>query len=299
MTPHPLFDSSSDPAKEVDPPNASPESLSTSPESMSVSPDDCRDELWSHLPSESPSVAYIYDSRKRLGFAYIHGLYRRINKHFFQKYPIPTVDRDLRPLMDHLPVEHIPVAPCNMLNLATGQVRPRTPEDYVTYELPTPRWDPSVDTWMSQLGPSQTLRSYLYQFIQGRGPSHITLMGPGVPQLFETLVLLKPIIDWGDRRLYTESHARRKMLEEVSTCRIILVNIGDRTLRLADTREFHDILPIQYRGLVQIQSINQTHSLLGPTTTEETVIVSGVPSNDRTFGAAELLAWIIQPPNHD
>jgi hypothetical protein len=298
MTPNQLFDPSIDPSKEVIPPilpDETPGSLSTSPESM---PDDCQDELWSHLPSESPTVAYIYDSRKRLGFVYMHGLYQRINKHFFQKYPIPTIDRDLRSYMDHLPLEHLPVAPCNMLNLATGQVRPRTSEDYVTYELPTPRCDPSVDIWMSQLGPTQPLRSYLYRFIQGHGPLYVTLMGPGVPHLFEALALLKPLINWGDRRLYTESHARRKMLEEVSACRIVLVNIGDRTFRIADRREFQETLPIQYRGLVQIQSLNQTYSLVKSPAPEETLIFLGIPPDNRTFGPAELLAWIIQPLTH-
>lgn len=302
MVPHRLFDSSNDPPKEVTPPEETPGFLSTSPENMGGSPNECHDELWSHLPSEAPSVAYIHDSRKRLGYAYIHGFYRRINKHFFIKYSIPTVERDLRPIMDRLPPNHLPVASCNMLDLATGQVRPRTPEDYVTYELPTPRFDPAVDTWMSQLGSTQDLRLHLHQFIRGQGPPHLTLIGPGVPRLFEALTLLKPLINWGERRLYTESHARRKMLEEISQCRIILVNIGDRILRVADSREFQETIPIQYHGLIQIQSVSQAHSLFRSTSSDVTstptvtLTLSGIPT-DLNFGAAELLAWIIQPIN--
>ena len=268
-----------------------PLALSTSPEGLSY---ECREELWSHVPSEAPAVAYIYDSKKGLGFACINGLYRHINKHFLQRYPIPTIERDLRPIMDLLPSSHIPVAPCNLLNLSTGQVRPRTPEDYVTYELPTPRLDPSVEAWMSQLGPTQDLRMYLFQFLQGQGPPYVILIGPGVSRLFEALALLKPLIGLGDRRLYTEMYARRKMLQEISQCRIVLVNIGDRTLRVADFQEFQGILPIQYHGLVQVQSISQTQSLFQSTPNGPTLTFSGIPS-EITFGVAELLGWIISP----
>jgi hypothetical protein len=266
-----------------------PESLSTFPENWVDFTTTCYDDLFD--PS-TENVAYLYDSRKRLGYVYMQGRYHQVNRSFFQKFAPTVLDRDLRPIMDALPVYYLSIAPGTMLNVSTGLRRPRTRDDYITYELPSPHFDATVQEWMASLGVTESLRHYLREFLQGLGCSHIIVMGSGVDAFFEALALLKPVINWGDRRLYTETHARRKMLQEVSQCRIVLANIGNKTFRLAETKEFQAILPIQYHGVVQIQYISQIQSPFQTTPTAPIFHLTGIP-RERRFGAAEILAWII------
>jgi len=234
---------------------------------------------------------YIYDLRKKHGYRYDKDLklYVQINKGFFHKHNPKIVQLDLRPHMDELPLDHIPVHG-SLLNCQTLTEYIRDHKNLISYELPTPKFIyPNVVVWMQKLCPRQDnlihFHNILNSFIRGRGPPCIVVYGPGVESLFQGLLLLKPIIQEGNRCLYSETHLRKRMLESISQARIILTDIQDRTLRFGDTSEFTNFFPIQYRGIVKVQDISQVKSDIWS--------IELTHPGDISFTASELLGWII------
>lgn len=232
---------------------------------------------------------FVYDERKGRGFMYDEErkLYIVVDRHFLQANPdVATISKDLRPLMNLLPSGHLPFYPGQMLT-SDLSYRPRTPEDHVTYELPPP--SSHLSLLQPQLQPQyEEVRKFLREALGGRGAPYMVVRGEGVESLFEALLVLFPLVQRGNRRLYSEQYLRRKQVEEVSSARLVVVDLEDRTLRFPDLTPFQGQFPIQYRGLLHIRDPSQVIPILG---SSPFIVALSLPFP--SMSASELLGWIL------
>ena len=255
-------------------------------------------------------VVYIYDIRKKHGFYYDpeKKIYIAIDKIYCQKYNPKIIFKDLRPHLDELPINHIPICQGLLLNCITKETTIRNQNDLISYELPCCIQQSksqnnvkfTVAELMERLCPQYLiLQHYLNLFIRGLGPPCICVKG-STQKLFDILLLLKPIVQIGNPWLYSQTHARKKMVESISQARIILVDIKDKTLRIANNTEFGGLFPIQYRGIVSILDSEQIKKDQNETRIPQNDIPLLDILNITTYNdiinidAGDLLAWILK-----
>lgn len=207
---------------------------------------------------------YLYDIRKKNGYRYNEHLliYEPVNKshilHVEHKYDL--IDKDIRPYIDLLPPDEIPISSGQMFNGITKEVRLRDAKDYVTYVLPNFLSGVNtedvrrVEETFQGLCPDSwsSLRETIRDFLCGRGSDYVLFEGPkeSFEQIKETLLMLYPLVDECSSRLYTEVYHNRKPFEDIASARLVLTSIGERTLRKGNYNEFINLFPIQFRGMV-------------------------------------------------
>ena len=220
---------------------------------------------------------YLYDVKKAKGFMYdsLQRIYVEIDKQKLEKMNsslCQTVHKDIRPIINLLPQGNIPIEHGRMIESNT--IRDRTDQDYVTYELPwtdiqevnlgttfgTNQVNPDISSWFQSICRSPLDQSMFHNVIRGYllgyGDSYILLSGPGTEFLFEQLLKLDPIVKRGHSKLYTQLYMTTKYVQEVSTALIVVVDIGDCTLRIPNLKSYKDKFPVQFRGLVQTKMNN-------------------------------------------
>lgn len=268
---------------------------------------------------------YIYDSKKYHGFIYtpVDRLYHPCHKHNIRKYlpkgyEIPQIIiEDLRSMMD-IASDKIPINPDLILIPSTMKYRKRTSTDFFTYSLQPPTYNLQFNIYMTHLIPRDYDRSLLHRFLMlaltsnisslknnqpsTNSQSHVSCHIPAkcyiivhgdnisVNALFSILLKLDPIIKQGRISLYCESNVNKTTLDEIHQSRIVLCDIGHRTLRIANPP--YDKMyqrPIQYHGIVyQDKHIN----IPSKEVMERTVTLASV-NNDITFTPGDVLGWIL------
>lgn len=237
--------------------------------------------------------AYIYDTKKKIGYIFNSEfrLYESIDKHYLINRSVNIIEDDIRPKLDSCPIDEIPIVPGKMLNCATLEIRDRTPDDFVTYALPPPNFERNeldiVHNIMTVLcgGSPIILKQTLLDFISGKGSPYFVVTGPGWTYLKDNLSQLGPLVEIGNSKLFTEIYVRKKMLEEVSAARIVLVDVGDKTIRQVNWDYITDrSFPIQYRGIVYKPDCPSGY------------ILHDIPNGQtHILAASALLGWIISP----
>lgn len=257
------------------------------------------------------SVVYpfnVYDLRKTHGYIYspVDHLYHNCNRHNIRKHAGRVVDisewtdKDLRGIMD-FSSDTIPIAVGKILTPSSGEIRLRNEYDYFTYEIdaPTVKGLDSVhllSQYFSQLIPKkddyELLRSFLRtSLIRYTENSYIVIRGSpeANSNLINILLKLDPIIKRGRHTLFCEISVNKITLDEIHQARIVLCDIGYRTIRPS-----HSFIgkpykrPVQYHGIVfQTQILQPINDLKC-----KTVNIVHVPT-DEMFTPGDILAWIL------
>ena len=104
------------------------------------------------------------------------------------------------------------------------------------------------------------------------------------------MLKLDPLIKQGRSSLYCESIVSKTTLNEIHQSRIVLCDIGHRTLRIAHPPYNKTYsYPIQYHGIVyQDNHINVPSKKI----LDRTVNIESI-ENDITFSPADVLGWIL------
>lgn len=253
---------------------------------------------------------YIYETKKCHGYVYspIDSLYHTCNKHNIKRYlskdsEVPEIiSIDLRCLMD-IASDKIPINPDLILIPSTMKYRKRTSNDLFTYSLEQPTSNPEFNIYMDNLIPQEYDRTLFRHFLKLSLTSpinkeqitprcHIIVRGDksDVDALFSILLKLDPIIKQGRASLYCESNVNKITLDEIHQSRIVLCDIGHRTLRIANppyNKTYER--PIQYHGLVyQNQPINPSSKEIY----DRTINIATI-NNDVTFTSSDVLGWIL------
>lgn len=264
----------------------------------------------------SSSVVYtfnIHNRRKTHGYVYspIDRLYHLCDRHNIKKNTGQVLDvskwfdEDLRGIID-LAEDKIPIAAGNILTPSTGEIRPRDEHDYFTYEMEYPARD-SVNSvhllsrYLSELIPKkrhyELLRYFLHMsLIHYAKDCYIVVKGSpeANTDLINILLMLDPIIKRGRHTLFCETNINRITLDEVHQARIVLCDIGDRTIRTAQPfPEKSYERPIQYHGIVFQRHVPTSV----PELKSRTINITTVPSN-HIFTSGDVLAWILSYSNN-
>jgi len=174
-------------------------------------------------------------------------------------------------------------------------IRKRTPDDYFTYELQVPNLTKRIINYMKILVPNKSQREILHKFLQlslitYTPKSCLVIRGTNESKrsLFRLLLTLDPIIKKGRSALYREAHVNKTTLDEVHQARIVLCDIGDSTLRIADPPfEKEYLRPVQYHGIVaqnkQLDDLPKHKIIHMVEVYTHTIFTSG-----------EVLGWILQ-----
>lgn len=240
---------------------------------------------------------YIYDQHKSHGYIFSSkdNLYHHCDLHNIKKYsPYKSIiHHDLRPIMD-LANDIIPIDSNLVLIPSSKQYRHRTSDDHFTYSLKSPQYSDLLDTYMIELIPSDSDRSLLRNYILSSLISYIPhsfLIVNGsstsIDILFGLLFKLNPLITFGRTALYCESNVNKTTLDEIHQSRLVMCNIGTRTLRVASQPDKKYNHPIQYHGIVYQLDNNYSQKI-----PDKTINISMVKSI-QSFDSSEILGWFL------
>jgi hypothetical protein len=250
---------------------------------------------------------YIYNLRKTHGYIYsdddtlYHSAHRYNIKHYLPpniKSPL-IIEDDLRPKMDDAQ-NKIPIDSNQILQPSNQTIRTRTSNDFFTYTLQPPIYNSRVGEFMKKMIPDPK-HYHLFQMhlflslIMYRPRSYVVIYGsdPAIHKLFTLLTKLSPLIQICNPALYCESTAKKRLLDEIYQSRIVLCDIGGRTIRPASYpsgKKYEH--PIQFHGIVrQIQ--NPATVIHGQSSL--TIKIADIPDED-TFTQGEILGCISWNP---
>lgn len=261
----------------------------------------------SNLSNITTHPFYIYDTRKYHGYIYspIDALYHLCDKHNIRKYissspNTPEVQiKDLRSVMD-MANNKLSITPDLILIPSTMEYRPRCCDDYFTYSIEAPIPSTRLNTYMNKIIPVIEERILLKKFLKLALTSmvshklYIIISGKeqAVNVLFALLLKLEPIVKQSRPSIYCESNVNKSTLDEIHQARIVVSDIGHRTLRVADP-PYDKVYqrPIQYYGLVyQDKSVITYRSR---DVTERIVNIETIEDNEIIFTPGEILGWIL------
>lgn len=225
---------------------------------------------------------YIYDLKKFHGYIYssFDSLYHlcdkyNVKKHIPQNNPFPEIiNKDLRPIMD-MANNKIPIGNDLIYIPSTKNYRIRTEDDYFTYSIDDSINQVGVDInpYMNLIIPSNDDRILLRNHIITALSTHI-IYDPNIKQipnssyllihgceksaemLFNILSKLDPLITKGKISLYCETNVSKTVLTQIKKSRIVLCNIKQRTIRVAQPPNKPFEHPIQYHGIIYQDIVN-------------------------------------------
>ena len=224
---------------------------------------------------------YIYSPKDRL-----YHFSDLFHVKLYQSPDCEFIPNDLRSIID-LASDTIPIASDKILIPSSKKLRLRTPNDYFTYQLDHPFCNPELVQFITLLIPDEKQRNSLKQFLfrsltTYTPESFIIVNGDNHNELKNLLLKLDPIVKRGRKSLYCETSVNKTTLDEVNQARIVICNIENRTLRIANPRIKHRYLrPIQYHGVV-FQDLPL----------EKAIKVSDIVTH-RKFTSGEVLGWIL------
>ncbi|CAH6419427.1 Hypothetical protein HVR_LOCUS621 [uncultured virus] len=286
----------------------------------------------------------IYDQRKLHGYIYYPGdtLYHFTDRQNLRKYipknhiatdiissecskssgennlP-PFITKDLRSIMD-FSQDTLPIKDNKILTPSICAIRDRNETDHFTYQLDVSAdrvfarsFSDRISIYMKLLIPNEAHRNLLRSFLKSSlityvPESFIVIKGEteAYEQLANLLLLLDPLIKKGRKTLYCELNVNKIALDEVHQARIVICDVGERTIRVAQppirskvkglnphsgVETFYQ-RPIQYHGIVFQQNIGQS----SPRGIQERTIELITTLTDKTFTSEDVLAWILASP---
>lgn len=229
-------------------------------------------------------IFYVYNSRKRLGYIYLedrklwHKVDRFSIRRFFTTWDI--IEEDIRPKLDKQK-NLIPLG-YEVYNVKTRELSSRLPDHYFTYFLEYPRFAERrvMDSLFENPADAQKVRKFIKQAIKGSSSrKYLPLKGNG-DALFRILSQLHPLITFGQSCLYCEEIAKSSAIELCESSRLVLCNVGDRTIRIASPARNQ---VTQYSALVLNNSDRPDNIIIKSVDYDET----------REPDASEVLFWIL------
>lgn len=242
---------------------------------------------------------YIYDDKKLHGYVYSE---KDNIFHFCDKFSInKLLDRkinsddyikiDLRSELD-ISTDRIPISLDKIFIPSLNIYTPRSCRDLFTYYMPFPIYNEKLQLYMENLIPDKyhlyRFHNFLYtSFINYTPKEYISITGSNsaVNKLYLLLYKLSPLITYGRSSLYCESNVSKSTLLEINKARIVLTDIGERTLRVADPPHNKKYkLPIQHHGIVYQIPINTKKDYIN--------IIDNETQDISNFTSENLLYWI-------
>lgn len=234
---------------------------------------------------------YIYNSKKCHGYFFNDKdkLYHKCDKIIIKNYVTKLatapqiIYQDIRCLLD-VANDKIPIGDDLIYIPSTKEYRKRDSNDYFTYSFEPLSGGQGVNDYLRTIIPNSEelykLQLFLFLSMTSYNNGLVIIVNGDVDTLFNLLSQLDPLIKLGHPSLYCESYASKTNLESVSQARVVLCNINDRTLRLAEPIKSYNF-PIQYHGIVY-----QTNKIKPIINVVKTDI-------NRLFKKEQILDWIL------
>jgi hypothetical protein len=247
----------------------------------------------------NPYPQYIYDIKKSHGYIYdsSDSLYHHVDRYTVRKYlygneDTIVVQKDIRSILD-IANDKLPIGNDKILTPSSLTFRERTPDDYFTYSLEYPIYNERVRLFIRKLVPNfeqyNALHMYLGLSLISYTPrSYIIVRGSDIAtkQLFHLLSRLTPLIKIARSSVYCEAYLSKIALDEIYRARIVLCDVENRTLRIANPPYGKTYKrPIQYQGIV-----SQKEPVKSCT---DIIVDISIVDHVETFSSGEILAWIL------
>lgn len=218
-----------------------------------------------------------YDVKKQHGHIFNPASKLYQNIHLTNQANYQIISEDLRCKLNLFRSE-IPIMTGLILDIDTFKIRTRTDGDYFTYEIEYPIYNPHLSNYIRLItGDNYTIiKKFIRQSLTSSG--NLLLISGHTDKLFNLLLSLNPLIMIGHKSLWCEQYASLKYFQDIETAKIILVDLGDRTVRRAQVKSKLYTRTLQFNSLVKTSS------------------TSAIPIYDvvdENFTAGELLEWII------
>lgn len=193
---------------------------------------------------------FVYNERKRLGYIYLEerGLWHKVDRYSVKRF-LPEPQLLILDVRDKLDRAHnlIPIED-KVLDLKKRKIVPRSAEHYFTYYLERPRMGNSrlINKLFSEVD-SVKIRKFIYLAFKGSERKDFLTVKGDYSTLFKWLSQLYPLVQFVNPDFYCEATVGQVSLEKCASARLLLCNIGDRTLRIAQPNRDH---VTQYSALV-------------------------------------------------
>lgn len=238
---------------------------------------------------------YIYDSQKVHGYMYspIDKLYHKCDRYSHKKHvsnPV-FVYQDLRLLMNVIR-DAIPINNDKILIPSTNKYRQRNQNDYFTYAINPPVFTNNVHNYIVKLIPDDIqynkLKQHIFNSLTMYTPKSYIIIrgdGDGMNTLFKLLSTLDPLITMCKKTVYCEPYVNNVVLDVICQSRIVLCNIGDKTVRIAEPNKSNKY-PIQYHGIIYQTPYYSKED-------DEKIIYIKSTSSVESFTSGEILGWVL------